>query len=488
MFPRHHTPPLRLPILVPEGTIPSAHCPDCLLIPIPHTHGRETDTFFCFVSGGYVSGTLTTVASTFRTWGSLWAMLPRGGGDIWGGSDFLGAPDDALGVPGENKTQRVRVARFPNPPHNVCQHKTDPFLFYKQGETGVESADRFNAKHTDYFISLREETEQEAAEAGQALREEWVNDTPTEEVVSNDAAISRRLREGEKQTRESNRPKNLTVTDSLKLLFDRVGKAHPRNLAEYRDVSLGEGLLGEELTKEGVTSRSWGFGDTQTQKNDHVKPSSVKFGDPLRVPLPNAPKLKIFCLYGVGKQTERAYHYVKRVTKQSEGNGNANGDRPYALDVTVNEKDRVDRGVVLTDGDGSIPLISLGYVCADAWRDGSLGWGNRGNRSDDSHKERKRRDFVSHLNPGGAVVKIREYEHKPIGVWNGGMQEGPQSGDHVNIMGNVDMIRDVIDAVTGHGAALDERVVSDVFLIAANARSLRLARRKKEREGGKDEL
>ncbi len=117
-----------------------------------------------------------------------------------------------------------------------------------------------------------------------------------------------------------------------------------------------------------------------------------------------------------------------------------------------------------------------------------MGWGNRGNRSDDSHKERKRRDFVSHLNPGGAVVKIREYEHKPIGVWNGGMQEGPQSGDHVNIMGNVDMIRDVIDAVTGHGAALDERVVSDVFLIAANARSLRLARRKKEREGGKDEL
>ena len=32
-------------LLRPEGTIPSAPYPDCLLIPIPHTHGRETDTF-----------------------------------------------------------------------------------------------------------------------------------------------------------------------------------------------------------------------------------------------------------------------------------------------------------------------------------------------------------------------------------------------------------------------------------------------------------
>ena len=43
-FPNHHTPPLRLPILVPEGTIPSA------LTVYSYTL-RETDTFFAIVSG-----------------------------------------------------------------------------------------------------------------------------------------------------------------------------------------------------------------------------------------------------------------------------------------------------------------------------------------------------------------------------------------------------------------------------------------------------
>ena len=39
-----HTRPAK-ELLRPEGTTTSAHYPDCLLIPIPHTHGRETDTF-----------------------------------------------------------------------------------------------------------------------------------------------------------------------------------------------------------------------------------------------------------------------------------------------------------------------------------------------------------------------------------------------------------------------------------------------------------
>ena len=42
---------LPLPILVPQGTVIT---PDCLLVRIPHTHGRETDTSF-FISQG--SGT-----------------------------------------------------------------------------------------------------------------------------------------------------------------------------------------------------------------------------------------------------------------------------------------------------------------------------------------------------------------------------------------------------------------------------------------------
>ena len=40
-----HTRPAK-GLLRPEGTIPSDCYPDCLLIPIPHTHGRETDIYF----------------------------------------------------------------------------------------------------------------------------------------------------------------------------------------------------------------------------------------------------------------------------------------------------------------------------------------------------------------------------------------------------------------------------------------------------------
>ena len=56
--------------------------------------------------GGIVSNTLGTVASTFRTWGSLWAMLPRGGTDIWGADDALGAPDDVTRAPDEASIER----------------------------------------------------------------------------------------------------------------------------------------------------------------------------------------------------------------------------------------------------------------------------------------------------------------------------------------------------------------------------------------------
>jgi hypothetical protein len=46
-------------------------------------------------------------------------------------------------------------------------------------------------------------------------------------------------------------------------------------------------------------------------------------------------------------------------------------------------------GVVLDDGDGTVPLLSLGYMCARGWR---------GNRA---------------LNPAGARTTVREFFHAP---------------------------------------------------------------------------
>jgi len=38
--------------------------------------------------------------------------------------------------------------------------------------------------------------------------------------------------------------------------------------------------------------------------------------DPLRCPLPSAPSLQMFCMYGVGKPTERAYQYLNLQTPE----------------------------------------------------------------------------------------------------------------------------------------------------------------------------
>lgn len=40
-----------------------------------------------------------------------------------------------------------------------------------------------------------------------------------------------------------------------------------------------------------------------------MKDDPFHWSNPLEVPLPNAPEMTIYCLYGVGKTTERFYFY-----------------------------------------------------------------------------------------------------------------------------------------------------------------------------------
>ena len=408
--------------------------------------------------GGIVSNTLGTVASTFRTWGSLWAMLPRGGTDIWGADDALGAPDDVTRAPDE-----ASIERDANETGDADEAEARA-----RGVPPASRQPRTRASPLRHFLSVREQTDSE----------------DSEDRDGDDAGQREEGREG--------REENLSVTASARLLFDRVGADHPANLREYRDVILGSsaggpasGLASRRRDRKGFFSKK----NVSAGNGTFRETGAGRFGDPLASPLPRAPGLQIFCMYGVGKPTERAYHYVRRA-------GPAGADRPYALDARVTKRsDDLYGGVALTDGDGSIPLVSLGLVCADAWRrnaddgggsvpdDGDKGVPGR-NRTSSS---KRIASFVTELNPGGSVVKIREYPHRALGVWNGGLQEGPGSGDHVNIMGNHEMIRDVVEAVTGHGADVRERVHSGVFELAANVKRLRRARAG-QRGGGRDAL
>lgn len=108
--------------------------------------------------------------------------------------------------------------------------------------------------------------------------------------------------------------------------------------------------------------------------------------NPLSVALPNAPKMRVLCYYGVGKvraygtgvswapihtsdpssplspcppssqqqPTERAYVY------KTDADG-----RIDVIDTSINDPRRnVSDGVFMGEGDGTVSLLSLGYHCA----------------------------------------------------------------------------------------------------------------------------
>uniref|UniRef100_A0A7S3LIG2 Phospholipid:diacylglycerol acyltransferase n=1 Tax=Amphora coffeiformis TaxID=265554 RepID=A0A7S3LIG2_9STRA len=142
------------------------------------------------------------------------------------------------------------------------------------------------------------------------------------------------------------------------------------------------------------------------------EPNPRTWHDPTRTPLPYAPNLKIYCLYGVGLETERAYYYRRNVV--NEGNKSVLEEPVVVHDATVQQPEHnVHYGIRYGDGDGSVPLISLGYICADAWQRESSG-----------------------LNPSGAKVYTREYKHRSGFTVDDFVRSGPNSGDHVDFLGN----------------------------------------------------
>jgi phospholipid:diacylglycerol acyltransferase len=168
--------------------------------------------------------------------------------------------------------------------------------------------------------------------------------------------------------------------------------------------------------------------------------------DPISMPLPRAPSMKLYCLYGVGVPTERSYHYKldhdKVVSNEttcsltydashdSQCINAADSDEPpewlAGIDTSAYDEEKdLQYGVRFSDGDGTVPLISLGYMC------------------------RKWSEPHNHHNPSGIRVYIRERKHTAeVSITYPG-RGGPQSGEHVDILGNIGVIEDVVRIATG---------------------------------------
>ncbi len=143
--------------------------------------------------------------------------------------------------------------------------------------------------------------------------------------------------------------------------------------------------------------------DAEQIKRNDADPT--KWTNPLEVRLPHAPSMKIYCLYGAGKPTERSYWYERGPYEKDEasiegqaavcadcatpeeannilqGRQNDTGvsevpkldfptGRKSWIDSSVSSEKtnpKVRAGCKMGDGDGTVSLLSLGAMCAEGW-------------------------------------------------------------------------------------------------------------------------
>jgi phospholipid:diacylglycerol acyltransferase len=159
-----------------------------------------------------------------------------------------------------------------------------------------------------------------------------------------------------------------------------------------------------------------------------------KWINPLETRLPLAPSLKIYCFYGVGKPTERAYYYRPP-------------DQPLMtnLNITIDTgytDGEVDHGVILGEGDGTVNIISAGYMCNRGW-----------------HMKR--------YNPAGVKVTVVEMPHEPERFNPRG---GPRTADHVDILGRHNLNELVLRVAGGKGDTITNNVISNINEYAAKVK------------------
>ena len=172
---------------------------------------------------------------------------------------------------------------------------------------------------------------------------------------------------------------------------------------------------------------------------DEPRPTLAQWHNPVSTPLPLASSMKIYCLYGIGVETERGYIYKRNL---GDDNSTELLDPPYVIDTEYNDPEGgIKSGVRSSDGDGSVPLLSLGYLCTDGWTNNKR------------------------LNPSEIQVVTKEYKHEAEFSMYDPMRAGPKAGEHCDILGNEEMTLDVLKIATGTDS-VESRIISNIKEIA----------------------
>ncbi|KAF2152760.1 Phospholipid:diacylglycerol acyltransferase [Myriangium duriaei CBS 260.36] len=212
---------------------------------------------------------------------------------------------------------------------------------------------------------------------------------------------------------ETNGHANMTVDDAFPWLFNNSERW-------YKDMVLEAYSHGVAHTRHEV------------EQNQKIP---AKWINPLETRLPKAPNLKIYCFYGVGKPTERSYFYRKETVLGSNVN--------VTLDttLTIPEED-VDHGVRMGEGDGTVNLLSSAYMCAKGWK-------------------------MKRYNPSGIKITTYEMPHEPDRFSPRG---GPNTGDHVDILGRSSLNELILKVAGGHGDQINDYIVSNIREYAEKVR------------------
>ncbi|XP_076930433.1 putative phospholipid:diacylglycerol acyltransferase 2 [Bidens hawaiensis] len=183
-------------------------------------------------------------------------------------------------------------------------------------------------------------------------------------------------------------------------------------------------FVAPKTMQRGEAQFSFGIAkDLDDPKYAHYK----YWSNPLETMLPDAPDMEIYSLYGVGIPTERSYVYKLSPSERCNS-------IPFRIDSSAKGQ-CLRGGIYYADGDESIPVISAGFMCVRGWRG------------------------KTRFNPSGTATYVREYQHKTPSLLQG---RGLESGGHVDIMGNVALIEDVLRVAAGE-SALGDRIYSDIL-------------------------
>ncbi|TIC14432.1 phospholipid/diacylglycerol acyltransferase [Wallemia mellicola] len=195
------------------------------------------------------------------------------------------------------------------------------------------------------------------------------------------------------------------------------------------------------------------------EKLDENNYDPTKWSNPLESRLPNAPSMSIYCIYGVGKPTERSYYYTegpkthqglqsdmevgKCEADDCDKTEESNDDLPLtaqnAIDNDLNlpeENPQVSNGVKFGQGDGTVSLMSLGSMCSNGWR-----------RPDRRY------------NPGNSRIVSYEIDHKPDSM---DLRGGDHTGDHVDILGSTPLNELILKIAAGKGNEIQDHFVSNI--------------------------